>query len=316
MHQQDSKLLMFRNRLTKVYRHISKQAARQGITCYRIYDHDLPEAPFIIERYEDKLYVSEYKRQHNLTDEEHAAWLEGCKKVMTEVMGVDEASIFIKLRKRKENRLDQYQKLEEEKREIVVQEGGLKFLVNLSDYLDTGLFLDHRTTRAMVKEESGAKRVLNLFCYTGSFSVYAAAGAAQKVVSVDLSKTYLQWAEKNMQLNFPSYGGATYIHADVLQYLKSLSPQSFDLIVLDPPTFSNSKRMKDVLDVQRDHVELINDCLRLLSSGGILYFSTNYTKFQLDVPNLNALHIKDITKPTTPFDFAGKLYRQCFKLNP
>lgn len=314
MHQQESKLLMFRNRLVKVYKHLSKQAARQGISCFRIYDHDLPEAPFIIEKYNDKLYVSEYKRQHNLSDDEHAAWLEGCKKVMVDVIGVEEASIYIKLRKKKENRLDQYQKLEEEKAEFVVEERGLQFLVNLSDYLDTGLFLDHRITRKMVQEESKGKRVLNLFCYTGSFSVYAVAGGAQKVVSVDLSKTYLQWSERNMQLNFPETKDAEVVHADVLQYLKTLLPESFDLIVLDPPTFSNSKRMKDILDVQRDHVGLINDCLHLLTPGGTLYFSTNYTRFVLDEKNLRASTIKDITKATTSFDFAGKLHRQCFKI--
>ncbi len=314
MHQQDQKLLMFRNRLAKVYRHISRQAARQGISCFRFYDHDLPEAPFIIEKYSDKLYVSEYKRQHGLDEEQHAAWLEGCQHVMAEVTAVATENIFIKLRKRKENRLDQYQKLEEEKAEFVVEEGGLKFLVNLSDYLDTGLFLDHRTTRNMVRSESEGKRVLNLFCYTGSFSVYAAAGGAQSVVSVDLSKTYLQWAERNMQLNFPGYKKASFIHADVLQYLKMAAPESFDIIVLDPPTFSNSKRMKGILDVQQDHVQLVNDCLRLLSTAGILYFSTNYTKFQLDEKNIKAVSIKDITKTTTPFDFAGKLQRPCFKI--
>ena len=314
MHQQDSKLLMFRNRLVKVYRHLSKQAARQGISCFRIYDHDLPEAPFIIEKYEDKLYVSEYKRQHGLDEEQHAAWLEGCKVVMTDIIGVETDNIFIKLRKRKENRLDQYQKLEEEKEEFVVEEAGLKFLVNMSDYLDTGLFLDHRLTRGMVRQESNGKRVLNLFCYTGSFSVYAIAGGASEVVSVDLSKTYLQWAERNKKLNFPEYNKAAFVHADVLQHLKSLSPDSFDLIVLDPPTFSNSKRMKDILDVQEDHAELINDCLRLLSPGGILYFSTNYTRFALDEKAINASRIKDITKATTPFDFGGKLQRPCYKI--
>lgn len=314
MHQQDGKLLMFRNRLVKVYRHLSKQAARQGISCFRIYDHDLPEAPFIIEKYEDKLYVSEYKRQHGLDDEQHAAWLDGCKTVMQEVIGVDAENIFIKLRKRKENRLDQYQKLEEEKAEFVVQEAGLKFLVNMSDYLDTGLFLDHRLTRGMVREESSGKRVLNLFCYTGSFSVYAAAGGASQVVSVDLSKTYLQWAERNLHLNFPGYSNAQFVHADVLQYLKSLLPGTFDLIVLDPPTFSNSKRMKDILDVQQDHAELINDCLRLLTAGGILYFSTNYTRFVLDEKAINASQIKEITRASTPFDFVGKLQRPCYKI--
>lgn len=314
MQQPFGKFLMFQNRLEKMYRHLNKGAKRQCISCYRIYDHDLPEFPFIIEVYKNKLYVSEYKRRHSMSDQEHDAWLEECKKLMAEVTGVSIGDIFLKVRQRKEGRQGQYQKVDEAKNEFVVYEGGLKFIVNLSDYLDTGLFLDHRITRQMVRELCSGKRVLNLFCYTGSFSIYAAAGNATKVVSVDLSKTYLNWAERNMKLNFPGYVNHQIVHADVKQYLKTLPAESFDLIVMDPPTFSNSKRMGDFLDIQKDHVELINDCMRCLSKHGILFFSTNYTKFQLESEKLNASEIKDITKQTTPFDFAGKLKRQCFKL--
>ena len=314
MQQSFDKLLMFRNRLGKVYRHNSKVAAKAGISCYRVYDHDLPEAPFIIERYEDKLYVSEYKRRHGMDDEEHEAWLKACTEIMSEVTGVNEEDIYIKLRKRKEGRLDQYQKVAERKSEFEVGEGGFRFIVNLSDYLDTGLFLDHRITRGMVKDLSGGKRVLNLFCYTGSFSVYAVGGGAAKVTSVDLSKTYLAWAERNMQLNFPGNKTHETVHADVLQYLKELPEASYDLIVMDPPTFSNSKRMEDFLDIQRDHVELINDCLQALAPEGVLFFSTNFTRFQLNESAIKATAIKDITKATTPFDFAGKLNRQCFRI--
>ena len=316
MYQPIDKFLSFKNRLQKVYRHLRKQAARQGITCYRLYDHDLPEAPFIVEVYEDKLYVSEYKRRHHLTEDEHEAWLDECIKIMSDVTGIAAPNIFTKLRLRKEGRGGQYQKTGEEKDEFVVEEGGLKFIVNLSDYLDTGLFLDHRTTRQMVREQSSGKRVLNLFCYTGSFSVYAIAGGATEVVSVDLSKTYLAWAERNAMLNFPAYKGHKIIHADVLQYLKELDAGSFDVIVMDPPTFSNSKRMNDILDIQRDHVYLLNDCLKALTKNGMLYFSTNYTKFGLHQKNIKAAFIKDITAQTTPFDFAGKLKRQCYYLTP
>jgi 23S rRNA (cytosine1962-C5)-methyltransferase len=312
MQQSFDKFLSFKNRLEKVYKHLSKQARRQGITCYRIYDHDLPEAPFIIEVYEDKLYVSEYKRRHQLSEEEHEQWLEQCMDIMANVTGIPKPNIYTKMRQRKEGRGGQYQKLAEEKNEFVVQEAGLKFLVNLSDYLDTGLFLDHRITRQMVREQSGGKRILNLFCYTGSFSIYAIAGGASHVVSVDLSKTYLAWAERNREVNFPGFENHEIIHSDVLQYLKSLPAESVDLIVMDPPTFSNSKRMEDILDIQRDHVVLINQCMKALASGGLLYFSTNYTKFQLRSGQLHAKQIKDITKATTPFDFAGKLKRQCF----
>jgi 23S rRNA (cytosine1962-C5)-methyltransferase len=233
---------------------------------------------------------------------------------MSEVTGVAADRIYIKLRKRKENRLGQYQKLDESKAEFAVKEAGLTFLVNLADYLDTGLFLDHRITRAMVRDWSRDKRVLNLFCYTGSFSVYAAAGGAAEVVSVDLSNTYLDWAKRNMQANGAAYDKTTFVHADVLQYLQQLNDDSVDLVILDPPTFSNSKRMEAFFDVQQHHVSLINDCLRILTTGGILLFSTNYTKFKLDTAGINAAEIKDITKATTPFDFAGKLQRQCFKI--
>ena len=259
MQQPFGKYLMFQNRLEKVYRHLSKQARRQDVTSYRIYDHDLPEFPFIIEIYEDRLYVSEYKRRHVMSDEEHDGWLSECKKIMMEALQIPETNIFLKLRQRKEGRQGQYQKTDEAKNEFMVSENGLKFIINLSDYLDTGLFLDHRSTRQMVKELANHKRVLNLFCYTGSFSVYAISGGAAKVVSVDLSKTYLNWAERNQKINFSDFNNHELVHADVKNYLKILAENSFDIIVMDPPTFSNSKRMEDVLDIQRDHVWLINE---------------------------------------------------------
>jgi len=194
-----------------------------------------------------------------------------------------------------------------------VQEAGLSFRVNLTDYLDTGLFLDHRITRGMVRDEAKGKRVLNLFCYTGSFSVYAAAGGATRVDSVDLSKTYLAWAEENMKLN----GGmgspdCRFIHADVKQWLDETPTDFYDLVIMDPPTFSNSKRMKDFLDIQLDHASLINKTLRAMKTGGTLYFSTNYRKFQLEKEKITAASIRDITNATTPFDFQGKLFRWCY----
>ena len=315
MEQPFGKFLMFKNRLEKVYRHLKKQAARQGISCFRIYDHDLPEFPLLIEIYENKIYVAEYKRKHNLSEEQHHFWISECIKVISGILNVEQENIYLKLRQRKAGREGQYQKLQEEKNEMIVHENGLKFFINLSDYLDTGLFLDHRITRQMVREMSFNKKVLNLFCYTGSFSVYAASGKASEIVSVDLSKTYRAWSGRNMSLNFPEYKHHQLIHADVKLYLNKAVAESFDIIVMDPPTFSNSKRMQDFLDIQKDHVELINNCMRLLKKEGQLIFSTNYTKFQLDIPNIKASSIKDITKSTTPFDFTGKLKRQCFLLN-
>ena len=306
---------MFSNRLTKVFRHLSKQARRQGISCYRIYDRDLPEFPLIIDVYEDKIYLSEYRAKHSLTEEQYEAWLNESLQVIATVTQVPDENIYLKQRKRKTGRQDQYQKTGEEMDFFTVKEAGLQFKVNLSDYLDTGLFLDHRITRNMLREQSTGKKVLNLFCYTASFSVYAAAGGAASVVSVDLSKTYLSWAEDNFKLNaLENDAKYHFVHADVLQYLDEPEPDSFDIIILDPPTFSNSKRMKDFLDIQQDHADLINKCLLIMKPGGTLYFSTNYTKFQLAEEKITSSLITDITKLTTPFDFEGKLRRWCFKI--
>jgi 23S rRNA (cytosine1962-C5)-methyltransferase len=312
----DAKLSMFDNRLLKVYKHKSKLARRQHIACYRVYDHDMPEFPFCIELYEDKVYLAEYLRHHGMTDEEHDAWLDGCIELISKRFEVPVSKIYVRQRKKMSHRTeDQYEKLNEQKDFFTVEENGLKFLVNLTDYLDTGLFLDHRITRQMVREQSKDKRVLNLFCYTGSFSVYAAAGEAASVTSVDLSKTYLQWAEDNFVINrFKDKTKYHFVHADVKQWLKTLQPNSYDLVIMDPPTFSNSKRMKDFLDIQRDHVELLNDVLNATTKEGIIYFSTNYTKFILEQDKINAASVKDISKATTPFDFEGKLKRWCYKI--
>lgn len=316
-HQQlnPDKLVMFENRLLKVYKHKSKQAHRQNVSCWRVYDHDLPEFPFCIELYEDKLYLAEYLRRHGMTDEEHEQWLEDCIVVICKILEVKDEFVFIKQRKRKSNRHDQYEKVDSKQEFIPVKENGIKFLVNLTDYLDTGLFLDHRITRQMVKEDSPGKRVLNLFAYTGSFSVYAAIADAASVTTVDLSKTYLAWAEDNFALNhLDDKTRYSFIHADVKQYLKTLQANSFDVVIMDPPTFSNSKRMKDFLDIQRDHAELLNDVLYATTEGGKVYFSTNFSRFVLDTGAIKAAAIRDITKATTPFDFEGKLNRWCYKL--
>lgn len=313
----DGKIIMFENRLAKVFKHKSKLARRQNVTCYRVYDHDLPEFPFSIEMYENKVYVAEYLRRHGMDEEEHEEWMKECIQVISKILKIEEDFIFIRQRKKMSHRKSgaQYEKLDSESHAFIVQENGLKFKVNLTDYLDTGLFLDHRITRKMVMEESENKDVLNLFCYTASFSVYAMAGKANSVTSVDLSKTYLSWGEENFKLNnFRDKQKAIFVHADVKQYLKTLKPESFDLIVMDPPTFSNSKRMKDFLEIQTDHTELINDCIKALRKNGTIYFSTNYTKFEIDTENIHASEIKDITKATTSFDFEGKLKRWCYKI--
>ena len=310
------KFQMFENRLLKNYKHRLKQAKRLHVSCWRLYDHDLPEFPICVELYEEYIYIAEYNRRHALTDEEHEIWFEETKKIISNMTGGPVDHMYVKLRKRMSHREGQYEKEEvTESKIITVQENGHKFLVNLTDYLDTGLFLDHRITRQMVAAEAKEKHFLNLFSYTSSFSVYAAAAGAKTVTSVDLSKTYLSWSEENFETNIlKSPIAYQFIHADVKQYLKTLPANYYDLVVMDPPTFSNSKRMKDILDIQRDHVELINDVLRAMKPGGILYFSTNFTQFIIDSENINSNQIKDITKATTPFDFEGRLKRWCYKI--
>ena len=311
------KFQMFENRLLKNYKHRLKQAKRQNISCWRLYDHDLPEFPICIELYEDYIYIAEYNRRHALTDEEHEVWLEETKKIIENMTQVPIEKMFLRVRKRMSHREGQYEKAEEviASKIITVQENGHQFLVNLTDYLDTGLFLDHRITRQMVAEQASQKNVLNLFSYTSSFSVYCAAAGARSVTSVDLSKTYLQWSQDNFALNkLINPTSYHFIHADVKQYLKTLPSNEFDLVIMDPPTFSNSKRMKDILDIQMDHVELINDVLKAMKPGATLYFSTNFSRFVLDTEQIHSTQIKDITKATTPFDFDGRLKRWCYKI--
>lgn len=304
---------MFENRLLKVHKHISKLAKKQGVACFRFYDHDLPEFPFAIEWYNGVVHAAEYKRRHGMEDEEHEAWLQSCKEVLAMVLGIEQDNIFMKVRERKAGRQGQYEKFDEQKVERIVPEGGLNFIINLTDYLDTGLFLDHRITRGMVRAEAKGMDVLNLFCYTGSFSVYAADGGASSVTSVDLSKTYLNWAKRNMQYN-KLYKDTQheFVHGDVLEWLEYMPADSYDLIICDPPTFSNSKRMEDNFDVQRDHVRLIKKLLKGCREGGRIYFSNNYRGFVLDRDSIPALTVKDITGQTTPFDFQGKLNRKCY----
>lgn len=310
------KFQMFENRLLKNYKHRLKQVNRLQLSCWRLYDHDLPEFPVCIEIYEKYIYIAEYNRRHHLSEEEHILWFENTKQIISNLTGVALDHMYVKLRKRMSHREGQYEKEEvTESKIITVQENGHKFLVNLTDYLDTGLFLDHRITRQIVASEARGTNFLNLFSYTSSFSVYAAAAGAKTVTSVDLSKTYLAWSEENFALNnLKNTTAYQFIHADVKQYLKALPANYYDLVVMDPPTFSNSKRMKDILAIQNDHVELINDVIRSMKAGGILYFSTNYTQFILDIENIHSTQIKDITKATTPFDFEGRLKRWCYKI--
>jgi len=307
-------MLMFQNRLTKVWKHYAKLARRQEIACFRFYDHDLPEFPFAMEWLNGVVHTSEYKRKHGMEEEAHEQWLTECKEVIATITEITPNLVYMKERQRKAGRQGQYEKQAEEKVERIVPEGGLYFIVNLTDYLDTGLFLDHRITREMVRTEAEGKRVLNLFCYTGSFSLYAADGGASSITSVDLSKTYLNWGKRNMQYNKLLKDSYEFIHGDVMEWLDYMPQDHYDIIVCDPPTFSNSKRMEDTFDVQRDHVMLLKKLLKGCTETGTIYFSNNYRNFVLDRDAIPAVTVKDITAHTTPFDFQGKLHRKCYKI--
>lgn len=306
-------LQMFANRLRKMARHYDKWARRQALSCYRIYDADIPEFPLAIDRYGDYLHVAEYRRSHPLSEEEYRLWRAGCRQVMQEVLSVSPQNIIYKERERQKGSL-QYEKRAERQKEITVQEDGLQFIVNLTDYLDTGLFLDHRLTRRMVREQAAGKRVLNLFAYTGSFTVYAAAGGAASTLTIDLSNTYLDWAARNLQLNGLTGPQHRFLRADVKAWLEQPRRELFDLIVLDPPTFSNSKAMRDILDTQRDHPALINACLERLSTGGLLFFSTNYRQFHLEEGQIHSASIRNISSQTIPPDFRNKRIHYCWEM--
>ena len=307
----------FENRLAKNYKHIAKWAKKQGITCFRVYDDDIPEFPLAIDLYDNCLHIAEYKRKHTLSDEQYQHWLQQCNDVCLRFFQLEQNRLFVKWRDRQQG-IMQYQKFDHSQNTFIIKEHGLNFEVNLSDYLDTGLFLDHRNTRKMVANMANGQHVLNLFAYTGSFSVYAAANGAASTTTIDLSNTYLQWAERNFALNNIKLGKQhQLIQADVLQWLHN-SPKmpKYDIIVLDPPTFSNSKRMNSVLDVQRDHALLINQCLLLLKPQGTIFFSTNCRSFQLHTENIATVPelIKNISKQTVPDDFRNKKIHYCFTI--
>ena len=308
-----AKLEPFFNRLSKNRKHLGKWARRVDVPCYRVYDNDIPGTPLAVDLYDNFVHVAEYERDHGMTLDDHANWLSACLEVISTVLEVHPTSIYLKYRQRQKG-LQQYERFSRVGAEYIVRENNLKFIVNPTDYLDVGLFLDHRITRQMVRESAAGKRVLNLFAYTGSFSVYAAAGGASQTLSVDMSNTYLQWADRNLALNGFASKEHRLLQADVLQWLKQPTPDEFDIIVIDPPTFSNSKRMENTLDTQRDHVWMLNQALKLCAPGGVIWFSTNYRRFKLSAEHIKASNIQDISKQTIPPDFRNERIHQCFKI--
>ena len=312
---------MVANRLRKNQKALAAWREQNAITCYRLYDADLPEYALAVDCYHGErlwVHVQEYAAPKTIDPDKAAQRrLEALHAVMT-VLQVPPEQLFFKLRQPQKQRA-QYEKLAEHGHFHIVEEGGCRFWVNFEDYLDTGLFLDHRPLRLLLQQTARGKRFLNLFGYTGTATVHAAKGGARATVTVDLSATYLDWARRNLELN-GLRGAHELIQADCLAWLaqQARAPrQRFDVIFLDPPTFSNSKRMAEHFDVQRDHVRLIRQACALLVPEGVLYFSTNYRRFQLDQPALATLRCEDISAQTLPKDFArnAKIH-YCWKIQP
>jgi 23S rRNA G2069 N7-methylase RlmK/C1962 C5-methylase RlmI len=317
---------MLENRLRKRYKHLKKWAKRSGTDVFRLYDRDIPEIPLALDVFGDALSLALYKRPYEKDENEERLWLSALQEAAARALDLDPAHVFIKFREPQRGAA-QYRRVEHAHFEHDVHEGGLTFRVNLSDYLDTGLFPDRRKMRALIREEAAGKSVLNLFCYTASFSVYAAAGGAVRVDSVDLSRTYLDWAALNFSLNgyeasiagaeaAPRTAGSKYrlIRADVLSFLAAAEREgrSWDMIILDPPTFSNSKKMESTLDIKRDHQALIGGALKLLKSGGRLWFSTNARHFHLESGDFPGLTLKDMEQAVTDEDFVGRKIPRCY----
>lgn len=299
----------FANRLQKNLKKLSAWKAKNGINCYRIYDADLPEYAVAIDLYQGQetwVNVQEYEPPKTIDPHKANQRLAVVLAEIPKVLAVASNHVFLKIRRKQKN-TDQYEKLGDKGRFHIIEEHGCLLQVNFEDYLDTGLFLDHRPIRLMIQQQAKGKRFLNLFAYTGSATVHAAIGGAKATTTVDMSKTYIDWAKANLALNLSS-GEHEFIQSDCLEWLateaKHAYPRQYDLIFLDPPTFSNSKRMEDVFDIQKGHAQLIQQAMTLLSPEGTLYFSTNFRRFVLDKGALSIFNIADISAKTIPEDFA------------
>jgi 23S rRNA (guanine2445-N2)-methyltransferase / 23S rRNA (guanine2069-N7)-methyltransferase len=299
---------MFANRLQKNVKALSKWVKREGIDCYRVYDADMPEYAMAIDLYHDWVHVQEYVAPKSIDPEKASIRMFDALAAIPQALGIDKSRVVVKRRERQSG-TKQYERQSAQGKFNEVNEGGVKLLVNLTDYLDTGLFLDHRPMRMRIQREAAGKRFLNLYCYTATASVHAAKGGARSTTSVDLSKTYLDWARRNLSLN--GFSDKNRLEqSDVMVWLEA-SRDEYDLIFIDPPTFSNSKRMEGVFDVQRDQVQLIDLAMARLAPGGVLYFSNNFRKFQLEETLVERYAVEEITQQTVDPDFArnGKIHR-------
>jgi len=294
----------FTNRLRKDFKHLSKWAEREGVSCWRVYDADLPEYNLAVDLYERWVHVQEYERPPEIDERVAERRVREALAAIPQVLGVRAGEVFLKVRRRQKG-AGQYEKLAETGERHEVREGGLRFLVNFTDYLDTGLFLDHRLVRRLVGELAKGRRFLNLSAYTGTATVYAAKGGAASTTTVDLSNTYLEWAGRNLMLNGITGRKHERVRADAMEFLRH-DKRSYDLVFCDPPTFSRSKAMVGTFDVQRDHLALLQAIRGRLAPGGVIVFSTNLRRFKLDEEGLGGLGLvaSDLTQKTLPPDFA------------
>jgi 23S rRNA G2069 N7-methylase RlmK/C1962 C5-methylase RlmI len=306
--------VMLANRLKKRDRHLKKWARKQGTDAYRLYDRDIPEIPLVVDRYGGHLHVA-VRDSSGLTPEPIRAWADAMRGFAAGALEIPLENTALKVREKKAGK-KQYQRFAERGERFAVEEGGHRFWVNLHDYLDTGLFLDHRKARGIIGDESKGRRVLNLFAYTGSFGVYAAAAGAQRVVQVDLSRTYLDWAKDNLALNELEDAPVELEQLDTFSYLDKAAEAGdvFDIAIVDPPTFSNSKRMAGSFDVRRDYKELLRAVHKVMAPDGIIYFSTNARGFRLDAAGLFPATLEDITQLTRSEDFAERHSHRAWRI--
>jgi len=304
------------HRVTKNYKRLKKWAAREDLTAFRIYDRDIPEFPDAIDWYDGHLHWAEYPRRGSRRNFAPLTRKDERVRAVADALEVPLERVYVKTHAPKVWGQEQYERLDRGSPEFTVRERGLKFWVNLGDYLDTGLFLDHRETRTRVRAEAKGKHFLNLFAYTGSFTVHAAAGGAAQTVTVDLSQSYLDWAVRNLELNDLAHPRHRQVRADAIRWLKDAQsrPERYDLVVLDPPSFSTSKAMARRFEVQRDHPRLLADALALLRPGGVLYFSTNFLGFELQAEGLEARSLVELTPHSLPPDFRVRTLHRCWRL--
>ncbi|MCG8567471.1 MAG: class I SAM-dependent methyltransferase [Desulfobacterales bacterium] len=294
---------MLGNRVKKRYKHLKQRYARQNLAVFRLYDWDIPEIRAVVDWYDGHLVIGEYSRKQSVPQ-----WLPAMGKGVSEALGIPMDKVHLKVRKAGAQDGKRYQRLDHTDRKIPMAERDMKFLINLDDYVDTGLFSDHRNTRQRVRELVADKDFLNLYCYTGAFTIYAAKGGARSTLSVDRSETAIQWVGENLELNGLDGPEHVQIQKDTLDFLRDTADQgpSFDVAVVDPPSYSTTRSREFHFDIARDHAPMLNGVFHRMRPGGVVFFSTNHQNFTLHLEKLAWKDAREITHETIPEDFQSK----------